>query len=231
MVDDSPPTPRSAPRAHPGAPSCPTAADARAAARRRSRSAPTSEATHGQLVGPHVAAAAGRGAPAVPARPAEVFWSATTPSQPPSPRAPSTPTKHATVDAVDDLPDDIESRAAPAATTAFLLEKASQHAARALRILGRRVLEVVDPAAANAEESARLKAEETDARAAAFLTLFDHGDGHRRPVRSPHPARRDAPASTSSPRCSARRSRRARPRAADGTALTHRRAHQHPGGR
>ena len=80
------------------------------------------------------------------------------------------------VDAVDDLPDDIESWVAPAAT-AFLLEKATEHDSKALRILGRRVLEVIDPAAADAEEARRLAAEETDARATAFLTLVDDGHG------------------------------------------------------
>ena len=80
------------------------------------------------------------------------------------------------VDAVDDLPADVESWVAPAAT-AFLLEKAAEHDARALQILGRRVLEVIDPVAADAEEARRLEAEESDARATAFLTLVDDGHG------------------------------------------------------
>jgi Domain of unknown function (DUF222) len=80
------------------------------------------------------------------------------------------------VDAVDDLPDDIESWVAPAAT-AFLMDRAAEHDAKALRVLGRRVLEVIDPATADAEEARRLAAEEADARATAFLTLVDDGHG------------------------------------------------------
>ena len=48
------------------------------------------------------------------------------------------------VDAVDGLPDDVEDWVPPAATE-FLMEKATKHDAKALRVLGRRVLEVVDP--------------------------------------------------------------------------------------
>lgn len=85
------------------------------------------------------------------------------------------------VNAVEDLPDDIEAWVAPAAT-AFLLDRAAEHDAKALRVLGRRVLEVIDPAAADAEEARRLEAEETDARATAFLALVDdgHGQAHGR---------------------------------------------------
>ena len=80
------------------------------------------------------------------------------------------------VDAVDSLPADVDSWVPPAAT-AFLLEKATDHDVKALRILGRRLLDVIDPDAADAEEARRLEAAETDARATAFLTLVDDGHG------------------------------------------------------
>lgn len=85
------------------------------------------------------------------------------------------------VDAVDALPDDLEAWVRQAAT-AFLLDKAAEQDARALRVLGRRVLEVVAPAAADAEEARRLQAEEKEARATASFTMVDdgHGKGHGR---------------------------------------------------
>lgn len=80
------------------------------------------------------------------------------------------------VDAIDALPDDLETWV-PQAATAFLLDKAAEHDARALRVLGRRVLEVVAPAAADAEEARRLEAEEAEARATASFTMVDDGHG------------------------------------------------------
>ncbi|MCW2738974.1 DUF222 domain-containing protein [Nocardioides sp.] len=80
------------------------------------------------------------------------------------------------VAAVDGLPDDVGDRV-PAAATAFLLRQATEHDARALRILGRRLLEVIDPAAADAEEARRLAAEERHARALASFTMSDDGHG------------------------------------------------------
>lgn len=80
------------------------------------------------------------------------------------------------VEAVDGLPADVEAWV-PAAATTFLLEQAVDHDAKALRVLGRRVLEVIDPAAADAEEARRLEGEEADARAAASLTMVDDGHG------------------------------------------------------
>lgn len=79
-------------------------------------------------------------------------------------------------EAVDALPDGV-AEGVPEAATRFLLEKAGEHDAKALRILGRRVLEVVDPAAADADEARRLEAEEADALAAASFTLVDDGRG------------------------------------------------------
>ena len=80
------------------------------------------------------------------------------------------------VDAIDSLPSDVESWV-PAAAESFLLEHAVEHDAKALRVLGRRVLEVIDPAAADKEEARRLEAEEADARAAASFTMVDDGHG------------------------------------------------------
>ncbi|MCF6378362.1 HNH endonuclease [Nocardioides KLBMP 9356] len=85
------------------------------------------------------------------------------------------------VDAVDALPVDV-SEVVAADATRFLLDKAVEHDAKALRVLGRRVLEVVDPVAADAEEARRLEAEEADARARASFTMVDdgHGQSHGR---------------------------------------------------
>ena len=80
------------------------------------------------------------------------------------------------VDAVDALPDDVEDWV-PGAATRCLLDKASQHDAKELRMLGRRLLEAVDPEAADAEEARRLEAEEADALAAASFTMVDDGHG------------------------------------------------------
>lgn len=79
-------------------------------------------------------------------------------------------------EAVDALPDVVE-EGVPEAATRFLLEEAGEHDAKALRVLGRRVLEVVDPDAADADEARRLEAEEADALAAASFTLVDDGRG------------------------------------------------------
>ena len=81
------------------------------------------------------------------------------------------------VDAVEDLPTDLVDPELVAKAEAFLLGEARDHDARALRVLGRRLLEVLDPAAADAEEARRLAAEEADARAAASFTMADDGHG------------------------------------------------------
>lgn len=80
------------------------------------------------------------------------------------------------VDVVDGLPDDLPEGVAAAAEE-WLLAAAREHDAKALRVLGRRVLEVVDPAAADAEEARRLKSEEADARATASFSMVDDGHG------------------------------------------------------
>ena len=81
------------------------------------------------------------------------------------------------VEAVDALPADRVNAATIAKAKAFLLAQAADHDARALRILGRRLLEVLDPEAADAEEARRLAEEEDDARAAASFTMVDDGHG------------------------------------------------------
>jgi hypothetical protein len=80
------------------------------------------------------------------------------------------------VDAVDDLPAEVDDTVREQAE-AFLLREAKDHDATALRILGRRLLEVIDPDAAEAEEARRLEAEEQAARAAASFTMSDDGPG------------------------------------------------------
>jgi hypothetical protein len=81
------------------------------------------------------------------------------------------------VDAVDKLPTDLVSTDTIAQAKAFLLAHAGDHDAKALRILGRRLLEVLDPAAADAEEARRLEGEEQDARAKASFTMSSDGHG------------------------------------------------------
>ena len=85
------------------------------------------------------------------------------------------------VEAVDALPAEVEAWV-PSAATRFLLRHAADHDAKALRVLGRRVLEVIDPAAADREEARRLAAEEANARARASFTMADdgHGQSHGR---------------------------------------------------
>jgi hypothetical protein len=75
------------------------------------------------------------------------------------------------------LPTDHVDSSLLAKAEVYLLGEARHHDARALRILGRRLLEVLDPAAADAEEARRLQAEEADARAAASFTMADDGQG------------------------------------------------------
>ena len=79
-------------------------------------------------------------------------------------------------DAVDDLPDEVADWV-PAEATTFLLDKAAEHDAKELRVLGRRLLEAVDPEAADAEEARRLEQEERDAEAKASFTMTDDGHG------------------------------------------------------
>jgi hypothetical protein len=80
------------------------------------------------------------------------------------------------VRAVDALPDDAEAWVAPKAQE-WLLDQAAHHDAKTLRILGKRILEVVDPAAADAHEAKLLEQEEQAAEAAAMFRMHDDGHG------------------------------------------------------
>lgn len=83
---------------------------------------------------------------------------------------------HAIVEAVEELSDDVPPETV-ARAEAFLLAHATDHDARELRRLGRRLLEVIDPETAEAEEARRLEAEEAAARATASFTISDDGHG------------------------------------------------------
>jgi hypothetical protein len=60
---------------------------------------------------------------------------------------------------------------------AHLLDLARTHDAKALRVLGRRLLEVVSPEAADAHEAALVEREERAAAAATRLTMWEDGHG------------------------------------------------------
>ena len=80
------------------------------------------------------------------------------------------------VRAVDKLPDWVSEHDRQRAEK-HLLHLAGDHDANALKVLGRRVLEVIDPEAADLEEGRKLEAEERAAEKATYLHLFDNGDG------------------------------------------------------
>ncbi len=80
------------------------------------------------------------------------------------------------IDAVDALPEDTTPEVRTQAE-AFLLTQATDHDAKALRILGRRLLDVIDPDAADAHEAALLAKEEAAAYEAASLRMVDDGHG------------------------------------------------------
>ena len=80
------------------------------------------------------------------------------------------------VDAVEALPEEV-SATIVAQAEGFLLDQAGDHDARALRVLGRRLLEVVDPETADAHEARLLAKEEEAARAAASLRMIEDGHG------------------------------------------------------
>ncbi len=58
-----------------------------------------------------------------------------------------------------------------------LLTEARVHDARALKVLGRRLLEVIDPDAADEELAKQLDKEERDAARKTSFSIFDNGDG------------------------------------------------------
>ncbi|WP_258562845.1 MULTISPECIES: HNH endonuclease signature motif containing protein [Nocardioides] len=76
------------------------------------------------------------------------------------------------VQAVDRIPADVRPRAEQ-----HLLAEAQHHDAKALRLLGKRLYEVIDPNAADADEAALLEREEAAAMKACRLTLRDDGHG------------------------------------------------------
>ena len=80
------------------------------------------------------------------------------------------------VRAVDALPDDAEPWVAPKAQQ-WLLDQARPPRRQTLRMLGKRILEVVDPAAADAHEARLLEQEERAAEAAAMFRMHDDGHG------------------------------------------------------
>jgi len=81
------------------------------------------------------------------------------------------------VDAVDALPTDLADAEVVADAEAALLEYAADHDATALRVLGRRILDVVAPEVGEAHEARILEAEGAKARAAASFSMADDGHG------------------------------------------------------
>lgn len=78
--------------------------------------------------------------------------------------------------AIDDLPDEIDDEVRSAAE-ARLVEEAGRFGPRALRVLGRRVLDVVAPEVAEDVERKLLEKEEARAARRTFLTTRRNGDG------------------------------------------------------
>lgn len=80
------------------------------------------------------------------------------------------------VQAVDALPDDVQPDVRDRAR-AHLVAEAAHHDAKALRVLGKRVLDVVAPEVGEAQLAHELAAEERVAEAAQRLTMSDDGHG------------------------------------------------------
>jgi hypothetical protein len=78
--------------------------------------------------------------------------------------------------ALGELPDDLDPELATQAE-AHLVELGADHDAKALRTLGRRILEVVSPETADAHEAKLLDREERAAAAATRLTMWEDGHG------------------------------------------------------
>ena len=77
------------------------------------------------------------------------------------------------VRAVEDLPADTDTDLAER----HLIAEARHHDAKALRILGKRLVEVIAPEIAEAHEAKALEREEQRAELACRLTTYDRGDG------------------------------------------------------
>jgi Domain of unknown function (DUF222) len=80
------------------------------------------------------------------------------------------------ITAVEHLPAGLDSTLTAKAET-YLLDAAREHDAKALTILGRRLLEVIAPEIADAHEADQLEKEERDAARACRLTMSDDGHG------------------------------------------------------
>jgi hypothetical protein len=78
--------------------------------------------------------------------------------------------------ALADLPTDLEPEIVEKAEE-HLLAQAAHFDAKALKVLGRRILEVIDPEAADAHEAEILEREERSAAAATRLVMWDDGHG------------------------------------------------------
>ncbi len=78
--------------------------------------------------------------------------------------------------ALDALPADLDPETVVLAEET-LVAHAADHDPRGLRVLGRRVLEVIDPAAGEAEEARQLEAEERAANQACRFTMSEDGHG------------------------------------------------------
>ena len=79
-------------------------------------------------------------------------------------------------EAVEALPDTVQPEVRDQARD-HLLDAARHHDAKALRIQGRRILDVVAPEVGEAEEAKQLAREEREAEQAARLTMHDDGHG------------------------------------------------------
>ncbi len=80
------------------------------------------------------------------------------------------------ISCVDDLPDDVGPTWLERAES-HLIEQAALVDAKTLRILGRRIFEVLDPEAADEREGRKLEEEERRAREKTRLSMRDNGDG------------------------------------------------------
>ncbi len=78
--------------------------------------------------------------------------------------------------AIDALPDDLDPEIVADAQSR-LIGYAAEHDAKALRILGKRILDVVAPEVGEAHEAKVLEREERDAEAAATFRMFEDGHG------------------------------------------------------
>ncbi|WP_370247184.1 DUF222 domain-containing protein [Nocardioides sp.] len=76
------------------------------------------------------------------------------------------------VDAVAEVPEEDREQA-----STYLLEKAETHHAKDLRVLGRRIWELLDPVAADARESAALERQEARAAQRTRFSMVEHDDG------------------------------------------------------